>query len=188
MANSKRKCKHCKEFIPVENGLKINAGFFCDYNHATLFAMSKSKTDKAKAVKQKNAKQKREFKQSDIKTRKPAAVKACHAYIRARDKHLPCICCGKPLGDDYHAGHWLNSGNNPLTRFDEDNIHGQRLDCNFFKGGDSGDYEKNLRLKIGDERVDLLLSKKGCTEKRTAQDYLAIEKYYKEKLKLIIKL
>ena len=178
-----RRCKNCK--AKNEKFIVIGINAFCDndFKCASEFGKNKGAKDKAKAVKQKNAKQKREFKQSDIKTRKPAAVKACHAYIRARDKHLPCICCGKPLGDDYHAGHWLNSGNNPLTRFDEDNIHGQRLDCNFFKGGDSGDYEKNLRLKIGDERVDLLLSKKGCTEKRTGQDYLKIEKYYKTKLK-----
>lgn len=58
-------------------------------------------------------------------------------------------------------------------------------DCNFFKGGDSGDYEKNLRAKIGNEKVNELLSKKGGSSKLTASDYLAIENNYKRKLKQI---
>ena len=174
-----RRCKNCK--AKNEKFIVIGINAFCDNDFKCVAEFGKKEV--AKDVKQKNAKQKREFKQNDIKVRKPAAVKACHAYIRERDKGLLCICCEKPLGDDYHAGHWLNSGNNPLTRFDEDNIHGQRLDCNFFHGGDSGDYKNKLIEKIGNERVDLLLSKKGCTVKRTAQDYLDIENHYKEKLK-----
>ena len=158
----------------------INA--FCNYDHAAKYGIEKARLDNEKANKKKDSKRKKEFQLSDVKVRKKAAKEACHAYIRARDNDELCICCGKPLGDTFHAGHWLESGSNPQTRFDEDNIHGQRVDCNFFKGGDSGDYEKNLRIKIGDERVDLLLSKKGGTIKRTANDYLDIEKHYKKKL------
>jgi len=138
--------------------------------------------DNIKAEKRKNAKQKREFYANDIKTRKKAAKEACHAYIRARDWGKPCICCNRPFKPDFQAGHFLESGNNPKIRYDENNIHSQSIHCNMFKGGDSGEYETNLIIKIGRDKVGELKNKKGGTMKRTAQDYKAIEDYYKAKL------
>jgi hypothetical protein len=176
-----RRCKSCNQ--KNEKFIVINLKAFCDFECASKFGREKAVTDKQEATKTANREQKKQFRLNDTKLRKKAAKDACHAYIRARDKYQPCICCGRDLGDTYHAGHWLESGNNPQIRFDEDNIHGQRVDCNFFKGGDSGDYEKNLRVKIGGEKVDALLSKKGGTSKLTASDYLDIEVKYKAKLK-----
>ncbi len=125
---------------------------------------------------------------NDIHTRRRAAREACHRYIRERDKEKPCICCGGALGDNYQAGHFIPSGQNPLCRYDEDNIHGQRLDCNYFRGGDSGKYRGNLIKRIGEQRVERLESMKGGTMKRTAEDYREIEQYYKQKLKDLIAL
>lgn len=136
-----------------------------------------------KKEKNKNtAKRKRDFYLGDLKTRKVAAKKECHEYIRLRDKGLPCICCGRKIIGVVHAGHFLESGNNPKIRYHEDNIHAQSSYCNTYKGGDSDDYQGRLRQKIGDERVDSLLSKKGGSVKRTAEDYLDIEAYYKSKI------
>lgn len=92
------------------------------------------------------------------------------------------------MTDQVHAGHWLESGSNSILRFNENNIHSQARRCNFFKGGDSGDYEKNLRLKIGDKKVDQLIRFKGSKLrgkqlKRNASDYKEIELYYKKKIK-----
>ena len=123
---------------------------------------------------------------TELKTRKRAAKEACHAFIRERDKNKLCICCNEPLGSDFHAGHFLESGNNPRIRYDELNIHGQRACCNTYKGGDSGDYERNLRRRIGDKEVDRLKSLKGGTLKRTPQDYKDIENYYKAKIKQLV--
>lgn len=146
-------------------------------------AVNRKKKEKAKAW----AKEKRDFKANDIKVRKPAAKAACHLYIRERDKGSFCICCGEPLDEDYHAGHFYESGNNSGLRYDEDNIHAQNLQCNYFKGGDSGSYEKHLRMKIGDERVDALKLKSGGGPiTRTAEDYREIEDYYKAKLVKLI--
>jgi hypothetical protein len=161
----------CKEAIAIANLHKQQA------NRLKAREKAEKKADKA------HSKRKREFNQNDVKVRRPAAKKACHEYIRLRDFGKNCICCNKPLGENYHAGHFLESGNNPFVRYDENNISAQKIDCNYFKGGDSGDYEKNLRIKIGDEAVDLLLTKKGGTLKRTGQDYAEIEAYYKDKIK-----
>ncbi len=136
-----------------------------------------------KADNKKHAKKKREFYDNDLKTRKNAAKSACHLYIRTRDKNDSCICCGRPLGKNYDAGHWLESGNNSFLRYHEDNIHAQSVYCNQYKGGDSDDYEGRLRLKIGDDKVDWLKANKSGTVKRTADDYKVIELYFKAKLK-----
>lgn len=136
-----------------------------------------------KAVKRET--RERKYKLDEVKIRKKAAKTACHAYIRARDLGKPCPCCNKPLGEDYQAGHFIESGNFSFIRYHEDNIHGQRLHCNKFKGGDSGDYENNLRLRIGNDRVDWLKEHKNDQVKRTPDDYREIENYYKEKFKLL---
>lgn len=130
-------------------------------------------------------KTRKELKKDDLKIRKAAAKKWCHLFIRLRDRGNNCICCNKPINDEVQAGHWKESANNPKVRYDEDNIHAQSLHCNYYKGGDSGDYESNLRKKIGDVSVDAIKTKLGGVVKRTADDYREIEKYYKEKIKLL---
>lgn len=189
MPAKKRKCAYCKDYSEVDKGIKLPAGFFCNFDHAVSYANEKrlkAKQDgikrQQKEFKKETARMKKAFYADDIKTRKAAARKACHEYIRARDKGKPCICCGKPLGDDYHAGHFIPDSVGSFTRYHEDNIHGQRIDCNFFKGGDSGDYKENLIDRIGFDRFQYLMENKNVIVKRTAQDYAAIERYYKEKM------
>ena len=192
---SKRKCrnKECGEYFrPSTPEIYVKA-FWCSPECKEAIALAnhhknqenrvKAQERAAKRAKKAHNQRKREFQQNDVKIRKPAAKKACHDYIKIRDAGKNCICCNEPLGETFHAGHFLPSNMNPLIRYDEDNIHGQRIDCNYFKGGDSGDYEKNLRAKIGDDAVDLLLTKKGGTLKRTGQDYAEIEAYYKAKIR-----
>lgn len=143
--------------------------------------------EKSKQIKkQTHAKQKKKFYETDIKTRKKAARDVCHKYIRLRDQGEPCICCNRELTSGINAGHFLESGNNPRIRYDEDNIHAQSVYCNMYKGGDSGDYRKNLIKKIGIKRVERLDRLKGGTMKRTAQDYQDIEDYYKAKIKELV--
>lgn len=198
MANSRLKCKNksCGEYHPREQIKAHPAGFCSDpcFAASNLARMeAKWAKDKARQARDKKAREKafnaetrrrkQVIKKTCLKTRKAAAKKACHTYIRARDKGRPCICCGRPLGDKYDAGHWLESGNNPKTRYHEDNIHAQSVYCNQYKGGDSDDYEGRLRIKIGDDRVEYLKENKGGTMKRTAEDYIEIEQHYKNKLK-----
>ena len=187
---AKKRCKLCKNF--VSEFIQVPAGVFCNMESAVTFACAatKKKRDKLVAKKQneynkESRRLKRNYRDNDLKIRKAAAKKACHAYIRERDKNKPCICCGRPLGLKFDAGHFLESGNNSKLRYNEDNIHGQSVYCNQHKGGDSDDYQGRLRIKIGDERVDYLLANKGGVVKRTVDDYKEIEVKFKEKLKLI---
>lgn len=159
-----------------------NLSAFCNREHAIQYAIQNQSKGRKK-IEQVERKAINKAKKNNLKTRKDAAKKACHDFIRARDSGKGCSCCGEPLGKDFQAGHFLESGNNPKIRYDEDNIHGQRLHCNYFKGGDSGEYKERLIKKIGSVRVNRLLNLKGGTVKRTPDDYRAIEKYYKGKLK-----
>lgn len=120
----------------------------------------------------------------DIDALALAAKTMCHRYIRLRDQFEVCICCGLPLGEGYHAGHYKESGSNSAIRYNEYNISAQRSDCNIDYGGDRGDYEKNLRLKFGDGKVDWLnsVADSMVIRKYTAEDYKAITQYYKEKI------
>ena len=192
MPISTLKCTHCKNRFPREQMISINTGRFCSDKHILEYALKKGKEQTKKQIAKaygpgggrKKGKTKTDY-DNDLKTRKKAAKDACHKYIRLRDKGLPCICCGEPTRADSQAGHWIPSGQNPRVRYDEDNIHLQNLNCNFFKGGDSGNYKYNLIKKIGIARVEDLESKQGGVMKRTCDDYKEIERHYKLKTKEI---
>lgn len=182
---AKRKCKYCEKSKIRETMFILGLSAYCNKDHAVSWAIENQSKGRKK-IEQSERKAINKAKKNNLKTRKEAAKTACHNYIRARDSGKGCACCGEPLGEDFQAGHFLESGNNPKIRYDEDNINGQKLQCNYFKGGDSGEYKERLIKKIGIERVNRLLNLKGGTVKRTSDDYRAIEKYYKDKLKDII--
>lgn len=124
----------------------------------------------------------------DIDALEAAAIKSCHLYIRTRDKEESCICCGLPLEEDYHAGHYKEAGSNSAIKFDERNIHAQRAECNIIFNGDRGYYEKNLRKKIGSKEVDRLneIASSMIIHRYTAEDYINIKKKYDEKYHLLL--
>mgnify|MGYP000995142989 FL=1 len=84
------------------------------------------------------------------------AQKVFHAYIRKRDEGLPCISCG--TGQPQHAGHYFSAGHNSKLRFDERNVGGQCLRCNYFLHGNQLGYRKGLIKRIGIESVEQLES------------------------------
>jgi len=202
MTVGKHRCTNCKCYFDAESDewKRSPAGNF--HNKDCRFEYGMKKTDKviksAKDHKKKvNARQKKSHYDNDLRTREKAARATCHRYIKIRDRlraerlEIPftCICCdislvGKPA-KGVHAGHFHESGNNPLIRYDEDNIHLQSGHCNQFRGGDSGDYRANLIKKIGLARVERLDGLKGGTMKRTCDDYREIEQYYKAKIKAL---
>ena len=179
MKQAKEKtCPICKgKFTPFQTTQRVDS---------PECAIEFNRQKDIKKGKKRDAAAKMAFRNGDLKIRKAAAKMACHRYIRARDKGLPCICCNRPL-TSINAGHYLESGNNPQIRYDEDNIHNQSIYCNQYQGGNSDDYRGNLIKKIGLERVERLESMKGGTVKRTPDDYKEIENYYKAKLKALTK-
>ena len=82
------------------------------------------------------------------------AVTHFHKFIRNRDKDKPCITCGKYT--TLQAGHYYSAGKHPVIRFNEDNVHGQCLSCNYYKSGDLINYTYNLIDRIGKDRFEKL--------------------------------
>lgn len=96
------------------------------------------------------------------------AQDAFNAFIRERDRDLPCVSCGmtnppKLAGGQWDAGHFLGVGSHPELRFNEDNCHKQCKPCNGGGGRFShkartvnADYERGLLERIGPERLAAL--------------------------------
>lgn len=109
-----------------------------------------------------------------------------NAFIRERDKDLPCISCGRHHQGQYHAGHYRSVGAAPQLRFDEMNVHKQCQPCNTHKSGNAIEYRINLIKKIGLQEVERLESENQV--KKWSDDELKdIKQYYNQKLKLLRK-
>ena len=112
------------------------------------------------------------------------AQKAFNAYIRLRDKGLPCISCGRMHKGQMQAGHYLSVGAHPELRFLEINVHSQCVPCNDHLSGNIIRYRPNLISKIGLDQVEWL---EGNHEpaKYSIEELQEIRRIYKEKLKNI---
>lgn len=110
------------------------------------------------------------------------AKRAFHSFIRERDRELPCISCGTSVASVFHAGHYMSSGNYPIHRFNERNVHKQCQRCNYFKSGNLLEYRKGLILKIGVEWVEKLENGESKWT-YTIEDLDIIHDAYKEKLR-----
>lgn len=178
--NSKRKCKHCREYHLIEGSIKTPSGWFCSREHAAEFAIEKSRAQKEK----KQRAQAREARQAvkPIGYWMKRAQAAFNSYIRERDLHEPCVSCERYHEGQYHAGHYRSTGAAPMLRFEELNCHKQCSACNNHMSGNLVKYRLNLISKIGFERVEWL---EGPHEPKRyrKEDYQAIESEYKEKLK-----
>lgn len=94
------------------------------------------------------------YSKASTKHLKKKAIDIFHAWIRKRDDGQPCISCGRYV--KLQAGHFYSAGKFNHLRFNEDNVHGQCLKCNYYEQQSDTLYRKNLIEKIGNERVEKL--------------------------------
>lgn len=169
----RRKCKTCKEWFKTEKKYQVVCGKIdCALEHG-----------KNMAIKQREQ-TKRAFNQKDKSKAREKAQIVFNAFIRERDKDLPCISCGRVNNVKYNAGHFKSAGQNPNLRFNELNVHKQCEYCNQFLSGNLAEYRKNLIIKIGLENVEALERDKSV-KKYTLEDYNKIISEYKEKTKAL---
>lgn len=152
-------------------------------------AQSLAVSDRCKAEKVAQIKDRRETKEKLVKLKSRAtwareAQTAVNAFIRLRDAHLPCISCGRHHTGQYHAGHYLSVGARPELRFVESNIHKQCAPCNTHLSGNAVLYRKALIEKIGLACVEML---EGPIESRklTIDDLKDIKQKYVAKTKTL---
>lgn len=124
----------------------------------------------------------REFKAKDKTYWKGCAIRACNAYIRARDGDT-CISCGDHAGRLITAGHYRHASQ-PALRFHWANINAQCSRCNLYLSGNLAAYEKALIEKVGQDVVDYL-NRDHPVYKYTLEDYKEITEYFREQKKLL---
>ena len=121
------------------------------------------------------------YRKCSIPTLVAKATRHFNAYIRERDGRLPCITCKQYRY--LQAGHFYSAGKYPRLRFNEDNVNGQCIPCNYYGSGDLLNYRNRLIEKIGIERVaalDDVAMIRGFKWNRLELIYI-IEKYKKYK-------
>lgn len=107
-------------------------------------------------------------------------------YIRMRDKDLGCISC--VTGAVENAGHFKSVGSNPKPSmaFNEYNVNGQCIHCNYTLGGNEEGYKKGLIKKYGKDILEKLLIKSAIRSNPwTRWEYEAMIILYEKKLKEI---
>lgn len=123
---------------------------------------------------------------------KAKAKKAMHLFVRTRDEGQPCASCDTllvkmgRLGGDYDAGHLRTVGSSKHLEFDERNVWGQCKYCNDRLHGNEREYERRLRIKMGDAYVDGLMAD-NMPRHFKIHDFQAIEAFYKNELKQLLK-
>lgn len=90
------------------------------------------------------------------------------------------------IGGSFDAGHYRSTGSASHLRFDPDNCHAQRKQCNRYGAGRAVDYRIGLIARIGLERVEALEAN-NTPHKWTADELREIKATYREKTKQLLK-
>jgi hypothetical protein len=91
------------------------------------------------------------------------AEKAFNFFIRERDRegdYFKCPTCRRTKkieNGNYHACHFFPAGQYAWHRFNEDNVFGGCLQCNYFKHGAGYNYSDYVRKRIGEEKYNRLI-------------------------------
>ena len=149
------KCKACRcAFEPVRP-MQSACSLLCAQD------IARHKREQAETKARQEERRADRAKREELKTipqlKKEAQV-AFNRFIRLRDRGLNCICCGRLLdygriGGAVDAGHFRSTGSADHLRFNEDNCHAQRSDCNQYGAGRAIDYRAGLVGRIGSDRL-----------------------------------
>jgi hypothetical protein len=119
----------------------------------------------ARSVKAKNKQEREQFKERKEKAKRISKwEEECRAIVqkiaRVRDRNDGCISCHLPStwGGQWHGSHFRSHGAASAVQFHLWNIHKSCSSCNRDKGGNIIAYRPRLVEKIGQEKVDWLMS------------------------------
>ncbi|MDK5706382.1 recombination protein NinG, partial [Serratia nevei] len=162
--------------------------------HGTELAIERRSKEREKAEKAADKKRRREYQQQKdkLKIRKLAlkprsywikqAQQAVNAFIRERDRDLPCVSCGTMSAAQWDAGHYRTTASAPQLRFDPRQIWKQCQVCNQHKSGNIVPYRVELVRRIGIEQVEDIESNHK-RHRWTIEECKAIKAEYQQKLK-----
>lgn len=184
-----RKCAICRGLFVPRSMTHKACGDECAEKHVALVKAKQL----AKAQRQERAETKAKLiAMKPAKWHRANCKKAVHAYVRARDEGKECASCDRILlklgrvGGDYDAGHFRAVGVAKNLEFDLRNIWGQCKYCNDHLRGNYQEYERRLRIKMGDAFVDELLTD-NVPRHMKIHDYNELEAWAKAELKKLQK-
>lgn len=161
-----KKCKHCTIELPLSE-FETERSLKCNRCKRTI-ALEKEQAKQNKAIDRLKSKKQKEVVVLSLSQLKKVVRKKVHAYIRERDKNLPCISCGKFA--KLEAGHYIADGSSSFLRFNLDNIHGQCMSCNRYGHGNLINYRIGLVKKIGEDKVKWLEDNRRKIKKWTREE------------------
>lgn len=173
-----KKCKYCKDIFTPFKPLQYVCSPQCALDYAKVSREKKQRLESRLIRKETKEK---------LKTRSDwmkEAQTSFNAWIRERDKDLPCISCQRYHDGQYHAGHYRTTKAAPELRFEEMNVHKQCSVCNNHLSGNILEYRINLIKRIGQANVNWLEGSHK-PKKYTIDELKAIKEKYKNKLREI---
>lgn len=185
-----RNCKICKKrFKPA-----TLYDWWCTEEHKEELITKLATEARQKRIQQQERQRKETTQQElrSLKIRKLAvqprsyfikqAQQAVNAYIRERDKHLPCVSCGTLSAAQWDAGHYRTTAAAPQLRFDPRQIWKQCSVCNQHKSGNLVPYRAELIRRIGLAEVESI---EGNHDRHrwTIEECKAVKAEYQQKLK-----
>ena len=177
MANSKKRCKHCKSYFEAESMIVVPAGTFCTPEHATEWV--RTTNGKANGEKVRKAAHREQLKKVRRNPRAEALIVAQELARISRaddDGFCTCVTCGHVgrWNDGFDGGHYIAKGSSSYWMLDPRNIWPQCKPCNGngmkFDGRESL-YTLFMIREFGEEFVIHMQDVKKTTVKRTTNDY-----------------
>lgn len=178
-----KKCANCKESFQPSRSFQS----WCSPECAVVIA--RIKQAKQKAQEAANERVQHAKAKESVKTRAQhlkEAQAAFNAFIRERDRMLPCVSCEKPFdwNGQWHASHFRSVGAAPHLRFNSFNVHKSCSVCNNYLSGNIGSYRPELIRRIGIEKV-LWIEGFNSTAKHSIDYAVRIKKIFKKKKRLL---
>lgn len=157
MSNKKR-CRHCKEYFNVAQGISVPLGFFHSMECVTAHGLEKAQKARRKQNKKELTKYREKTKNTSQWLNELQTL--VNKYARLRDAKDGCISCDKPSNwhGQWHASHFYPRGTSSAVRFNLWNIHKSCSICNSHLSGNLTEYKPRLIAKIGQERFNQLES------------------------------
>jgi len=170
------KCNVCKSEFQKTNISHVCCSFKC----AIFYASELEQKRKAKEWRIEKKQLKEKIKTHENYLKDLEAI--FNAYIRKRDKDLPCVSCGKFTAQEFHAGHYI-AKTYKILRFNENNVWKQCSRCNTRLRGNLIPYRIELVKRIGLVEVEKLENARYNEYKLTIPEIKEKIIYYKAKLK-----
>ena len=168
------RCKNCRElFEPIKFNQK-----YC-FNDDCLKVW-------VEIEKEKQWQKKKSILKNELKTLSDymkLAQQIFNKWIRMRDSGKSCASCDKILVGKFDAGHYYSTRHKAVT-YNEDNVHGQCVNCNQHLHGNLINYQLGIEKRIGVDRLFILHTLAHSEKKYTIPELKEIIDKYKNKIKL----